>query len=564
MKNFMSSNTEQIKEKLDIVEVISGYIKVEKSGINYKARCPFHNEKTPSFFISSTRQSFYCFGCGVKGDIFSFVEQFEGLDFKGALTSLADKAGIKLTSFKNEDIGDNKDQLFEIMEVATKMYEKNLNHNKPAMSYLTKRGLSENSIKKWRIGFALDEWRNLHDHLLGQKFSKETMLEAGLIKKVPDESKYYDTFRDRIMFPISDTAGRVIAFSGRTLKNPSTSSGQVPPKYLNSPETKLFYKSEVLYGFNVAKNYIRKLDYAVLVEGQMDLIMSHQAGVLNTVASSGTALTDLHLKKIQKLSDRVVIAYDSDKAGESAAKRAAELAISLGMETKIASLKEGEDPASVVKNDPEEWKKALRESVHFLDFVIEKAFEKNEGRKLTKEILENVLPLVSLIKSDIEKSQFVKKVATRLRVPEESVWNDIKKIKNQDKSVEKNDPIKSLAIPNLEKIMIGFIFLEESQNKKNKILREKWEDIIGKEEIQKNIERFESEKEALIFEAERYNDNETAEKLLRRLEINTLKDRLQKTAITLDDPSISKKEEEATKKEFSKIEIKLQNLIKQT
>lgn len=560
----MSLVVQQIKDKLDIVEVISGYIKVEKSGINYKARCPFHNEKTPSFFISSTRQSFYCFGCGAKGDIFSFVEQFEGLDFKGALTSLADRAGIKLTGLKDEDIGDNKDRLFEIMEMATQKYEANLTSNKKVMDYLKKRGLSDTNITKWRLGFALDEWRNIHDYLLGKKFSRENMLEVGLIKKVPNESKYYDTFRDRVMFPLFDNAGRVIAFSGRTLKNdPSIKSGQMPPKYLNSPETKLFYKSEVLYGFNFAKNYIRKLDYAVIVEGQMDLVMSHQAGVLNTVASSGTALTDLHLQKIQKLSNRVIIAYDSDQAGENAARRAAELAISLGIETKIALLKEGEDPASVIKNDPEEWKKALRESVHFSDFVIQRAFEKNEGRKLTKEILENVLPLASLIKSDIEKSQFVKKIATKLRVPEESVWNDIRKVKYQDKSIQKNIETKTSEIPNLEKIMAGFIFLEESQNKKEAILKKKWQEIIGDEEVQKNIDKFENEKEALIFEAERYNDNETAEKLLRRLEINNLRDKLQKTAITLDDPSISKKEEEETKKEFSKIEIKLQNLIKQ-
>ena len=512
----MSTNVEQVKEKLDIVDVISAYIKVEKSGINYKAKCPFHNEKTPSFFISSTRQSFYCFGCGAKGDIFSFVEQMEGLDFKDALQNLADKAGIKLASFKNEDIRgeDEKEKLFEVMEEATGMYQKNLKENKMATDYLIGRGILEKSITKWRLGFAEDEWRNLFDYLTSKKFTKKNMLEAGLIKKVEKEEKYYDTFRDRVMFPIFDSSNRVIAFSGRSLK-----SDEKTPKYLNSPETKLFYKSEVLYGFNIAKNYIRKLDYTVLVEGQMDLVMSHQAGVTNTVASSGTALSLFHLQKLQKLSNRVIIAYDSDSAGEKAARRAAEIAVSLGMETKIAFLKEGEDPASVIKDDPKEWTKALRESAHFIDFIITRAFEQYEGRKLTKEVLENVLPLISLIKSDIEKSQFVKKIAQKMRVTEDIVWSDIKKINtNIDKNLEK----------------------------------------IG------NNNNIKDQKEALMFEMEKIGvkiDQEEVDKdNKRRSELQELKTTLQKIAILLDDPSISKKEEAEGKKEFIKIQKKLQDL----
>ena len=441
----MSTNVEQIKERLDIVDVISSYLKVEKAGINFKAKCPFHNEKTPSFFISPTRQSFYCFGCGEKGDIFSFVEKFEGLDFKGALESLAKRAGVELKNFtKEEGKADEKEKLFEIMEETTKIYESQLAENKPALEYLKKRGLVAASISKWRLGFAKDEWRSLHDVLIEKGFSKEDLLLAGLIKKTDSPSsgqvKYYDTFRNRIVFPISDSAGRVIAFSGRAMKDPSTDSGQEnkTPKYLNSPETKLFYKSEVLYGFNIAKNYIRKLDYAVLVEGQVDLVMSHQAGVYNTVASSGTALTELHLKKLQKLSNRVIIAYDSDASGEKAAKRAAEMAMILGMETKITSLQKGEDPASVIQKEPKVWKKALKESEHFLDFILNKATKENEGRNLAKEIIKNVLPLVSLVRSDIEKSQFVKKIALKIKVGEEDVWNDLKKVGKPEKLVNES------------------------------------------------------------------------------------------------------------------------------
>lgn len=551
----MSSNVEQIKDKLDIVDVLASYIKVEKSGINFKARCPFHNEKTPSFFISPSRQSFYCFGCGEKGDIFSFVEKFEGLDFKGALETLADRAGVELKNIKKEERSDEKDRLFEIMEAATRFFEEALTKNQTSIDYLNKRRLSKESISKWRLGFAKDEWRSLHDHLLRHGFTKDEMLAAGLIKKVDGESKYYDTFRCRIMFPISDSAGRVIAFSGRTLKEDDKT-----PKYLNSPETRLFYKSEVLYGFNVAKNHIRKVDYSVLVEGQMDLLMSHQAGILNTVASSGTALSPLHVQKIQKLSNRVIIAYDSDPAGEKASRRAAELALSLGMETKIASLSQGEDPASVVKKDRELWKKALRESVHFVDYALERAVSNNKGRELTKEILENVLPLISLITSDVEKAQFVKKISLKIGVNEESVWRDVSKIKEIKKQGVESIRDTQTPIPNLERIMAGFVFLEESRNEGNKKLhtRAEWQKAVGKEEVLELLESYESEKEALSFEAEQHcvdgNIEKTWEVLLKRIELQNLKIKLQKTASILDDPSISTEREREIRAEFEKIQ----------
>lgn len=513
-----SSNVEQIKEKLNIVDVISGYIKVEKAGINYKARCPFHNEKTPSFFISPTRQSFYCFGCGEKGDIFSFVEKFEGLDFKGALESLAGRAGVELKKFKNDETtkkeDGEKERLFEIMETATDFYENNLKESESSLAYLNKRGVSKDSLKKWRLGFAKEEWRDLHDFLTQKGFNRKEMLAAGLIKKLERAEKFYDTFRNRIMFPISDASGRVIAFSGRAMKE-----SEKIPKYLNSPETKLFYKSEVLYGFNVAKNYIRKLDYAVLVEGQMDLIMSHQVGVLNTVASSGTALTELHLKKIQKLSNRIIIGYDSDSAGEKAARKASEIALSLGMEAKIASLPKGEDPASVAKENPESWKRALRESEHFTDFALNKTLKENEGRNLTKAILKDVLPLVPLIKSEIEKAQFVKKIALKIKVREEDVWNDIKKIK----------PARAG----------GDLKIEET----------------GKEED------FRDQKEALIFEAEKFglkiDIEKVNEEIRKRNELKKLKQKLQETAILLDDKNISKDEEQEAKAELERIQKKI-------
>ncbi|MFA6270334.1 MAG: DNA primase [Candidatus Paceibacterota bacterium] len=575
----MSSSTEQIKEKLDIVDVISSYIKVEKAGVNFKARCPFHNEKTPSFLISPNRQTFYCFGCQEKGDIFSFVEKFEGLDFKGALETLANRAGIKLEKFKNENPETasreqkEKERMFEIMEEATKFFEKNLPKNQENLKYLEGRGLNSASITKWRLGFALDEWRSLFDYLTAQKFSKEEMLGAGLIKKAAQPSpeatagkagqdKYYDTFRNRIIFPLCDSTGRVIAFSGRAMKEDDKT-----PKYLNSPETKLFYKSEALYGFDVAKNYIRKLDYTVLVEGQMDLVMSHQVGVFNTVASSGTALTELHLKKLQKLSNRVIIGYDSDLAGEKAGIRSAELALNLGMEAKIASLPKGEDPASVAKTDPEKWKEALKKSEHFTDFILNKAVRENEGRNLTREILKNVLPIASFIKSEIEKSQFIKKIAQKMRVNEETVWDDFKKIKENPKHEIEQVEMGSLNLKktSLERIMVGLVYLEELQDQKSPT-KEKWVKILGQSRIEEIFDNYKENQEALIFEAEMHASGGDLEKtkadILQRLELQNLKQQLQRTAMELDDKNILKEAEDKIKTEIDKIQKHIKEINK--
>lgn len=509
----MSTEVEQIKERLDIVDVISSYLKVEKAGINFKARCPFHNEKTPSFFISPTRQSFYCFGCGEKGDVFSFVEKFENLDFKSTLKILADRAGIQLKNRVGSETEnkDEKERLFIIMEEATKFYQNNLLAEKTASDYLKKRGLSENTIKKWRIGFAKDEWRNLYDFLVGKNFLIKEMIEAGLTKKTLDADKYYDTFRNRIMFPIFDNLGRVVAFSGRAMKE-----DEKVPKYLNSPETKLFYKSETLYGFHIAKNYIRKMDYAVIVEGQMDLLMSHQAGIFNTIASSGTALTELHLKKIQKLSNRVVLAYDSDEAGDKATKRAAEMALILGMEVKKVSLPKGEDPDSIIRKSPQIWKEALKEAEYFTDFILNKTLKENEGSgKLGKEIIKNVLPIALLIKDKIEQTRFVKKISLKINVGESDVRNDMEKIKT-----------------------------DERQNKNNNV----------NQKDQKEELRIEMEKFGIDFNVEEANEQ------ILKIRMEKYKKRRREIANKLDGKNLSSKEKEQLEKEYKENEKNIKEL----
>ncbi len=334
----MNSPVQKIKERLSIEEVVSSYITLNKVGSNLKAKCPFHNEKSPSFFLSPDRGTYYCFGCGAKGDIFTFVEEFEGLDFKGTLKLLAGRAGVELEKYNKEEESE-KEKLYRVMEEATKFFEKNLTENKDAQEYLKSRGIEEKTTKDFRIGFAILDWRKLYDFLKSKNFTDKEIESAGLAKKPDDTNKaMYDRFRGRIMFPITDSSGRVIAFSGRILLDDGKSA-----KYLNSPETPIFNKSSVLFGIDKAKESIRKNNFSILVEGQIDLVLSHQAGFKNTVASSGTAMTDSTVSKenlinnlglVRRLSKNIVLAYDADRAGNNASNRFAKIYLYLVMDVK--------------------------------------------------------------------------------------------------------------------------------------------------------------------------------------------------------------------------------------
>src|SRR3989344_5582710 len=421
----MRGDVDTIKERLDIAEIVSGYIKLEKAGASLKARCPFHNEKTPSFFVSPVRQSFYCFGCGAKGDIFTFVEEMEGLDFRGALKLLAEKAGVEI-KYHGGESKTEKDKVLGVLEEATKCFEKKLADNNLARRYIASRGINDETVKDWHIGYAPAEWRSLYDYLLNLGHDREIIFKAGLVKTSDTNAtkEPYDVFRDRIIFPFADSNGSVIAFSGRAL--PAQTGG---PKYLNSPDTVLFTKSEVLYGLDKAKDQIRKKDYAVLVEGQIDLVLSHQSGVRNSVASSGTAFTRTHLERLKRFSSRIIIAFDGDLAGEKAAEKAGALGISLGLEVKVANLPDNLDPAEVARKNPQEWRDILRESLPAVEFFFNKIEEREKhSKKLGKQIEKRILPIIALIGSAIEQSHFISLLAKRTGIKEEILWKDLKKV----------------------------------------------------------------------------------------------------------------------------------------
>ena len=442
----MSSAAQTIKERLGIAEVIGAYIKIEKTGANYKARCPFHNEKTPSFFISPARNSYYCFGCSAKGDIFTFVQEFEKIDFLGALKILAEKAGVELEQFRQDKSKDTEsNKLRNVLESATSFFERQLysgeNNSKFSLDYLYSRGLTDETIKEWRIGLALNEWRKLSDYLRSQNFSVSEMEKVGLIKQT--DSSVYDRFRERIMFPLSDSSGRVVGFSGRAIALPDSKpdDNKESPKYLNSPDGVLFNKSEILYGYHKSKEGIRKFGYAILVEGQFDMILSHQAGFNNAVATSGTALTSLHLEKIKRLTDNIMIVYDADKAGIKASLRAWELALSLGMDVKISILPKGEDPASLILKDKEKFKACLKNSKHIIDFYLDILEREGlTGRELWKAVEVEVLPYVLAIESAIDRAHFINRISLRTDIAESDLRAELERLMVRNKTQSINTP----------------------------------------------------------------------------------------------------------------------------
>ena len=505
----MADTVQQVKDKLSIVDVVSQYVKLERSGGSLRARCPFHAERTPSFFVSPDRGTYHCFGCNVGGDIFTFVEQIEGLDFKGALKILAEKAGVPLTYEKPEQ-KDARDRLFELMEVATIFY---INKMTPeARKYLNERGINDETIKEFRIGWAGDSWTEASDYLKAKKYTEKEIIDAGIGKK--GDRGTLDKFRNRIMFPINDTAGRVIAFSGRIFGEKASPEA---PKYLNSPETPLFHKSRILYGFDKAKVAIRKLSCAVLVEGQMDLLASHQAGWTNTVAVSGTAFTPEHASLIHRMTDNLILALDADEAGIKAAGRAARAALQGGLNVKVAQIPDGLDPADLIqKQGADAWKAVIKDSkdiVTFLLDVLEKHAKAPDAFRRTVELV--VLPFLTDVSSPIAREQYIQEIAKRLKVSDKAVNEAFAKMPKQQgtyspssqMSVETHIPKKpevSHAIRSMQ--AYGILIWQESQATPAIDLKkyaEALKDVIGEEELTYLNSISDQERQSLMFNVER-------------------------------------------------------------
>lgn len=429
----MAGPIDEIKARLDMVELVQTYLKLQKAGINFKANCPFHAEKTPSFFVSPARQTWHCFGCGKGGDMFKFVMEIEGLEFPEALKLLAGKAGIQL---KREDprIRSERNRLYDVCEEAARLFEKSLSLTPAVKAYLKKRGIADETIQRARIGFAPASWDFLLKKLMEKGFSREEVERAGLAVKSEDRGSWYDRFRFRIMFPVTDANGRVIGFGGRIFETPGVKkSDKEEAKYVNTPQTLIYDKSRVLYGLDAAKQVIREKNQVVVVEGYMDCIMSQQAGVLNTVAVSGTALTPHQLRMLRRLTNTMVSSFDTDLAGDSATRRSLALAAEFEFERRIAVIPSGKDPADAVLENPSEWLEAVAGAKPVVDFYFEKAFRDNDaatpqGKKTIGALL---LPFVAELANEIERSHWISELARRLNVAEGAVWQELKRVRGE-------------------------------------------------------------------------------------------------------------------------------------
>lgn len=418
---------ELIKQKVNIVDLIQEYLLLKKSGINFKTNCPFHSEKTPSFFVSPERGIFRCFGCSKSGDIFTFLMEKEGWEFKEALEVLAKRAGVTLK--KNINRKDPKDKLYEINLKAQEFFHYLLlKHDlgKNAAEYLKKRGLTDESIAEFNLGYAPNSWDSLTKFLRKKGFSVAEIIESGL--GVASKSGCYDRFRGRIIFPLIDTRDRTIGFAGRVIY-------QGEPKYINTPQTPIFDKSNFLFGLNRAKSAVKLADGVVLVEGEMDAILSYQVGIKNVVASKGTALTAGQLDLIKKYTSNLSLGFDMDLAGDSASRRGIELADKIGLDIKVVELPSGKDAAELATQNTPALERAISEAVPIYDYYlnsVSKRFDLTDPIS-SKKIAAELIPIWAKISDNLTREHYIQKLAARLKVDETLIRAQVAK--------EKTNPI---------------------------------------------------------------------------------------------------------------------------
>ncbi len=534
------SSVQTIKERLSITDVISSYIKLEKSGTYLRGKCPFHNEKTPSFFVSPARGTYHCFGCNRGGDIFSFVEEIEASTFREALTLLANKAGVTLEAYSGKK-EETHEELYEIHEEATKFFEARLANEKGALAYLEERGLTKETLKNFRVGYALRTWDELTKFLLAKGFKEKDLIAGGL--SILGKRGPIDRFRGRIMFPICDANGRVVGFSGRVYAPAGVEIPSDTAKYVNSPETPIYHKGKILFGYDKAKRAMLRENRCIVVEGQFDLLLAHQAKTEEAVAVSGTALTEEHLRLLKRFTDNLLFSFDADQAGVKASGRSYEIALSMGMNVEMVVLPKGKDPADLIREDVEKWKESISKTKHIIDFLIEAISRKElSEREFRSEIGKSVIPYIASIKSAIDRAHFVKRVSDTLLLPEQVISDEVLRARSVMVEVSETakGEVKKSGLPRKETIkrkLIGFVLLSKAKGGDSKesdsvisaierLEDKSWNDIDSGLDSK--------DREQLLFEAEMYygdsggGDNEVQE-LLNNLELEYESEALEKT-----------------------------------
>ena len=427
----------ELKENVNIVDLVSDYLELKKTGNRYKGLCPFHSEKTPSFFVNPDNNFYHCFGCGAGGDVINFVMEIENLTFVESIKMLAERSGMELPDMSDQQRQQYKEreQLFSLNKLAARFYNYLLtetNMGQEAFQYLNERGFAETDIEDFKLGYAADEWQLLLNFLQKKGFSSHLIKKAGLISEGKNNS-HYDKFRNRIMFPIFNNRGEVIAFGGRILD----SGENYGPKYLNSPETPIFSKKKNLYGLHLAKDLIREKNSCIIMEGYTDVIQAHKNGFKNSIASLGTAFTEDQAKLIKRYAENAYIAYDADTAGNKATLRGLDILSQTGLNVKVIQLEEGSDPDQLLKNQgPEVLEEFIEEAVNLIDFKINMIIK---GRNLDdpgvrKKILREIVELLSEVKDNLEREIYIERAAAKTEFKEEVLAEEVEKEFKKNKS----------------------------------------------------------------------------------------------------------------------------------
>ncbi len=423
------SQIKEVKDATDIVQIIGERIQLQRSGSQLKGLCPFHSEKSPSFFVNEQFQRYKCFGCGEHGDALTFLEKYEGMTFGEALEYLAERAGITLTSYQPTQEDDQRRRLLEILNLAKEYYHYLLTKHElgePGRLYLKQRGVTTESIRLFQLGYALPSWEGLIAYLhKKKKYSLDDIQAAGL-SVTGKRGGGYDRFRDRLMFPLTNHRGQVVGFSGRLMAKEAKEA-----KYINSPETQLYHKSQMLFGYSELLQEIRKKKEVVVVEGEFDVISSAQAHVNNVVAIKGSALTLQHLQLIKRVAEKVIFSLDMDSAGVTATKRAIQLARDFGLDMRVISLPSGKDPDELARTEPAAWREAVKSSISVYEFLIRAAAKQfnpktPEGKRA---IINDLAPIIGTMSHAVEQEVYLKKLSDLLAVREESVRQDIERFK---------------------------------------------------------------------------------------------------------------------------------------
>ena len=461
---FSSDLLEEIRNRCDIVDIISEYVHLKPAGKGFKGLCPFHGEKTPSFMVSPEKQLFHCFGCGEGGNVFNFLMKYEKYSFFEAVEMLAKKSGVSLPVDEEKEnlLYRKKERLYELNNLAANYYRECLfrtNQGKKIINYLKKRGINDTGVEKYKLGYAPPVWDALTKFLKKKGYTCEELIKAGLIKKSKIEEKYIDYFRDRIIFPIFHLSGRVIGFGGRVLDDSL-------PKYINSPETLVYNKGSNLYNLNFAKEDIRKKNYIIIVEGYTDVLITQQYEFNNVAASLGTALTTKQIDLIKRFTDTVLIAYDADSAGNMAALRSLDLLVEAGLGIKVLALPQGYDPADfLIKKGIKPFQNLIDRSLSLIDYKLKLLYSNHSVETIEGKVkvIKGILPTLSVIGNEVELRAQTKKISEELKLSEEAISIELKKYKRGSKDSSHNYIKLNSESGNIkaEKILIGCMLENE-------------------------------------------------------------------------------------------------------